>query len=161
MHEPTLEDAFVSYRERVAEIVDSGDWARFGDFFTEDATYRRLGHPDRVGREEIRTWITQAMTTFPGNQLVGFDVIWRTFNPTRSQVVYELRNVMRDPGDGSVHAASTISLLTYAGDGLWSHADDVHNPSAYALMYRGWARAALEHGRLDPVESAILLTLGA
>ena len=64
---------------------------------------------------------------------------------------------MRDPGDGSVHTASTISMLTYAGQGLWSRCDDVQNVHAYSEMMRGWstgggeARHARRRGhRLPP-----------
>ena len=35
-----LEQAFQHYQDEVDRIAGSGDWARFADLFTEDATYR-------------------------------------------------------------------------------------------------------------------------
>ena len=150
MQQRALERAFEAYRSRVDEIAFRGEWSAFADLFTLDATYRRHGYPDFVGREAIRSWIQEAMTTPPGNLIMGFDVVWRVFDSPNDQVVYELRNVMRDPGDGSVHVASTVSQLTCAGDGLWSRAEDMHNPMAYQLMLRNWSRAAQAAGTPVP-----------
>lgn len=172
MQELGLAGAFDAYRADVAEMQRTGDWSRYADHFTEDAVYRRHGYADFVGREAIRAFIHQSMTTFPGNQMVGFNIIWRFFkepaphspaaadlwNP-ESHVVFELRHVMRDPGDGSEHAASTTSMLTYAGNGLWSRCTDVHNMRAYSEMMRGWYRAAHKHGTLDAEATAYLEAL--
>jgi hypothetical protein len=143
MQQSALEGAFDAYRARVDEIAAHGDWSQFADLYTPRAIYRRHGYPDFVGREAIRSWIRQAMTTYPGNLITGFEVVWRAFDSPNDQVVFELRNVMRDPGDGSVHAASTVTQLTYAGDGLWSRSSDIHNPFAYEMMVRNWERTAL------------------
>ena len=35
---------------------------------------------------------------------------------------------MKDPGDGSVHESPNLSVLKYAGDGLWSYEEDAYNP---------------------------------
>lgn len=173
MQEQDLTGAFDAYRADVAKMHRNGDWSRYADHFTEDAVYRRHGYADFVGREAIRTFINRAMTTFPGNQMVRFDIIWRfvkdpapdtartsadVWNPDPN-VVFELRHVMRDPGDGSEHAASTTSMLTYAGDGLWSRCTDVHNTRAYSEMLRGWYRAASKHGTLDEEAMAYLAAL--
>lgn len=156
-----LECAFAGYRARVDSIVARGAWAEFADEFTEDAVYRRLGYDDFVGREAIRRWIVSAMTTFPGNMLVGFDVAWSTVNVTKQQVVYELHNVMRDPGDGSLHTAATVQMLSWdPARRLWSEAADLHNPNAYADMVRGWCAHALGTGELDEGAAAYLAGLG-
>lgn len=149
MTRAALESAFASYRARVDSIVARGAWVEFADEFTEDAVYRRLGYEDFVGREAIRSWIVESMTTFPGNMLVGFDVAWSSVNVTKQQVVHELHNVMRDPGDGSLHTAVTVQMLTWdRACGLWSEAADLHNPNAYADMVRGWCSHARGSGEL-------------
>lgn len=148
MHEGILSAAFDAFRARVEQIIASGDWASFADLFTDDAVYRRRGYADFVGREAIRSWIVESMTTFPGSAIVGFEVVWRTIDERTAQVVYELRNVMGDPGDQTVHAASTLSLMTYAGDNLWSRVEDIQNPLAYSRMLRSWLRASRENGTL-------------
>lgn len=159
MHAPDLELAFAAYRERVEEIIGSGDWSAYGDLFTEDAVYRRHGYADFEGREAIRAFIHGSMTTFPGNQIVGFTVVWRIFEHHNDRVVFELRNTMRDPGDGSVHAASTTSMMTYAGDGLWSGCSDLHHARAYTDMVRGWSRAAQAHDTLGADATEFLASL--
>lgn len=156
-----LETAFASHRARVDSIVARGAWAEFADEFTEDAIYRRTGYDDFVGREEIRSWIVAAMTTFPGNMLVGFDVAWSAVNVKKQQVVHELHNVMRDPGDGSLHTAATVQMLTWDPERrLWSEAADLHNPNAYADMVRGWCTHARRDGELDDEAADYLAGMG-
>ena len=36
----------------------------------------------------------------------------------------EVRNRMNDPGEGSIHEPANITVLKYAGDGLWSYEED-------------------------------------
>ncbi len=55
---------------------------------------------------------------------------------------------MRDPGDGTIISATNISILTYAGDGLWSRQEDVYNPLRFASAARKWCRKAAELGTL-------------
>ena len=43
-------------------------------------------------------------------------------------MICEFQNRMRDPGDGSIHQEPNISVLKYAGDGLWSYEEDAYNP---------------------------------
>ena len=67
---------------------------------------------------------------------------------------------MPDPGDGSLHEASNLTILTYAGDGLWSREEDVYNPMRFARMSVGWATVAHEHGRLSEDGQAFLARFG-
>ena len=154
-----LAQAFATYRARVDEISATGRWGDFADLFTQDAIYRRAGHSDAVGREAIRGWIQTSMTTFPGTMLERHDVVWRSFDPAHDRVVYELRNTLRDPGDGSLHTASSTTLLRHGHDGLWAYAEDSHNPLAYRTMWRGWGRAALRAGTLDEDQAATVAIL--
>jgi hypothetical protein len=41
---------------------------------------------------------------------------------------------MKDPGDGSIHQAATLTVLEYAGDGLWSYEEDAYNPLNFLTM---------------------------
>ncbi|WP_445257239.1 nuclear transport factor 2 family protein [Nocardioides aurantiacus] len=154
-----LQQAFTSYRARVDEIAASGRWGDFADLFTSDATYRRAGHGDVVGREAIRGWVQTSMTTFPGTMFERHEVVWSAFDPAHDRVVHELRNTLRDPGDGSLHTASSTTLLRHGHDGLWQYAEDSHNPLAYRTMWRGWGRAALRAGTLDADEAATISIL--
>ena len=89
------------------------------------------------------------MTAFPGNTMTSFPIAWHVVDEPSRRVICEVRNLMPDPGDGSVHEASNLTILTYAGDGLWSREEDVYNPMRFAQMAVGWAKIAQEHGRLS------------
>ena len=155
-----LEEAFAAYQESVAGIVASGEWGRFADLFTPDATYVEHAFGTFTGREEIRAWSVRTMTSFPGNTMTSFPMAWHVVDPPTSRVICEVRNLMPDPGDGSVHEASNLTILTYGGDGLWSCEEDVYNPMRFAQMSREWARVAAAHDRLSEQGRRFLEQLG-
>lgn len=144
-----LEDAFVRYQEAVVDIVATGDWASFADLFTEDATYEEHAFGSFVGREAIRAWVVETMTSFPGNTMSSFPIAWHVVDEPTQRVICEVRNLMPDPGDGSVHEASNLTILTHGHDGLWSCEEDVYNPMRFLRMSVGWAQVAQQHGRLS------------
>jgi hypothetical protein len=144
-----LEDAFVRYQAAVAQIVESGDWASFADLFTQDATYEEHAFGSFTGREAIRAWVVETMTAFPGNTMTSFPIAWHVVDEPTHRVICEVRNLMPDPGDGSVHEASNLTILTYGGNGLWSCEEDVYNPMRFLRMAVEWAQVAQEHGRLS------------
>ena len=156
MDRAELEAAFLAYQRAVEDIVASGDWSRFAELFTEDAEYVEHAYGTFQGRAEIRAWIVKTMTTFPGSEMIGFPVTWAVLDPEQARVVCEINNPMRDPGDGSTHGATNITILDYAGDGLWSREEDVYNPQKFADMTRAWSIVAREHGTLS-AEGARLL----
>ena len=155
-----IEHAFVDYQAAVTGIVDSGDWASFADLFTEDATYEEHAFGTFTGREAIRSWVVETMTSFPGNTMCSFPMAWHVVDAPTSRVICEVRNLMPDPGDGSVHEASNLTILTYAGDGLWSREEDVYNPMRFAQMSIRWAKVAREHGRLSEQGETFLKQMG-
>jgi hypothetical protein len=151
-----IEAAYQRYRDTLVHIMATGDWGLWADQLTEDAVLRYPGWTC-VGREPIRAMVLTLTSTSPGNLVAAVEIGWHTINHPRGQVVQEVRRTLRDPGDGSVHFALSTTMLTYAGDGLWSGIDHTHNPEAVRAMYRGWARAAQRCGvELDP---ALQLTL--
>src|SRR5689334_1871073 len=155
-----LEQAFADYQAAVTGIVASGDWSSFADLFTEDATYEEHAFGSFVGREAIRAWVVETMTSFPGNTMSSFPMAWRVVDAPTRRVICEVRNLMPDPGDGSVHEASNLTILTYGGDGLWSREEDVYNPMRFAQMSVGWAEVAAAHGRLSEDGRAFLSRMG-
>jgi hypothetical protein len=143
-----LAEAFEHYQAQVDKAAATGDWDLFAELFAEDATYDEHAYGHFDGREQIRAWIHQTMTTFPGNAMVGFPPRWSTIDEDKGWVVCDIRNVMRDPGDGSVHEASNITILRYAGDGLWANEEDVYNPAHFLTMVQQWCQVAEAHGTL-------------
>ena len=151
-----IEQAFTDYQGAVAGIAESGEWARFADLFTEEASYEEHAYGTFSGREEIRAWVVETMNTFPGSTMTSFPIAWHVVDAPTRRVICEIRNLMPDPGDGSVHEASNLTILSYAGGGLWSREEDVYNPMRFARMTVRWARTAQEYGRLSAEGQAFL-----
>jgi hypothetical protein len=133
-----LEDAFVAYQEKAAVAGRTGDWASWADQFTKDAVYVERHYGRFEGREAIRAWIAATMGEFPGNAMPEFPVGWYVVDEARGWIVCQVWNRMADPGDGSIHEADNLTVLHYAGGGLWSYEEDVYNPNDFATMVRGW-----------------------
>lgn len=136
-----LEDAFAAYQRVGLEAGTSGDWNAWAEQFTEDATYIEHHYGTMGGREAIRRWITETMSTYPGSAMPHFPVEWYVIDEDRGWVVFQVWNRMADPGDGSVHQAYNFTLLKYAGDGLWSYEEDIYNPATFASMIGEYERA--------------------
>jgi SnoaL-like domain len=149
-----LETAFRDYQDEVDRIAGSGDWARFADLFTEDATYVEHAYGSFSGREAIRAWITSTMTAFPGSEMPHFPITWHLVDEERGRIVCDVYNELHDPGDGQPHGASNITILTYAGNGLWSCEEDIYNPATFLRAVKKWCRVAAEHGRMTPEAEA-------
>lgn len=143
-----LESAFEHYQQQVRKAGESGDWNLFADLFTEDATYVEHAYGDFRGREQIREWIVKTMTTEPGCWMPWFPVSWYVVDEDRGRIVCEILNQMQDPGDGSVHEATNITILTYAGDNQFSCEEDVYNPAKFVEMLQEWGRVAQANGAL-------------
>ena len=156
-----LEAAFGDYQDEVGRIAGSGEWARFADLFAEDATYREHAYGDFEGREQIRAWIVRTMTTFPGSAMTRFPIEWHVVDEDRGRIVCEVWNDLPDPGDGERHGASNLTILTYAGDGLWSREEDVYNPATFLRAAQRWCRAAEQHGRTTPEADAWMALFGS
>ena len=100
------------------------------------------------------------MTSFPGGVMTGFPLAWQVVDPATSRLICEVRNLMPDPGDGSALEESNLTIMTYAGDGLFSREEDVYNPLRFARMSVRWARIAEAHGNLDDEGRAYLQQYG-
>ena len=156
-----IEGAFRHYQSEVVKAASEPNWQLFADLFTEDATYYEHAYGRFAGREAITAWAKKTMSTFPGNAMPGVPIAWYVIDEQRGWVVCEIRNLMVDPGDASVHEASNITILHYAGDNRWSYEEDVYNPATFLEMVRGWAVVAAQHGRLPADGRAWLDKYGA
>ena len=127
----------------------AASWEDFADHFTEDAEYVEHAFGTFRGRDQIREWSVRTMTSYPGGEMTGFPLAWQVVDEPTSRLICEVRNLMPDPGDGSHHEESNLTIMTYAGDGLFSREEDVYNPLRFLKMSVRWARIAEEHGRLS------------
>jgi hypothetical protein len=144
-----ITEAYAAMHARVQEYATTGEWAPFADHFTEDAEYVEHAFGTFRGRAEIREWSVRTMTSYPGRVMTGFPLAWQVVDEPGSRLICEVRNLMPDPGDGSHHEESNLTIMTYAGDGLFSREEDVYNPLRFLRMAVRWGRIAEQHGRLD------------
>ncbi len=141
--------AYAAMHARVEQHARSGNWDDFALSFTEDAEYVEHAFGTFRGRDEIREWSVRTMTTFPGGVMTGFPLAWQVVDVATSRLICEVRNLMPDPGDGSVHEESNLTIMTYAGDGLFSREEDIYNPLRFMKMSLRWAKVAEAHGNLS------------
>jgi hypothetical protein len=144
-----IEQAYAAFHAQVATFVETGDWSGYADLFTEDATYVEHAMGTFRGREEIRAWAVRTMTSYPGRVMTGFPLAWSVTDAPTGRLICEVRNPMPDPGDGTLLEEPNLTIMTYAGDGLFSCEEDVYNPLRFHAMAVRWARIAAEHGRAD------------
>ena len=144
-----LEEAFAAYAAAVEQSRRSGDWEPFVQSFAADATYVEHAYGRFRGHDEIRRWVTRTMTSYPGSEMVGFPAAWTVYDEARGWVVCEIRNLMRDPGDGTVLEASNLTILRYAGEGLWGEEEDVYNPATFLDLATRHVRACARLGTLS------------
>lgn len=144
-----LASAFESFEQTVARAAETRDWDAWVAQYTPDVEYVEHAAGTMRGRDEVRAWIRATMSTFPGSHMVAFPSLWSVIDEPTGRIICELDNPMVDPGDGSVISATNISIITYAGDGLWCRQEDVYNPLRFVRAAMKWCENARAHGRLD------------
>jgi hypothetical protein len=144
-----IEETFEHHQQVVIEIAESWDWARYGDLFTEDATYVEHLYGRMAGREKIREWISSTMNVFPGSEMPFYPVTWYSIDVDKGWVFSEIMNRMRDPGDGSIFEAPCITILRYGGNGLWSNEEDAYNPMNFMPMVQQYIQRSHELGSVS------------
>lgn len=114
-----VEREFHKYVER----GKANDWSAWADQFTEDARYIEHEMGTFRGREQIREWITATMSSVSG---MSFPVDWYVIDGNR--VIMYCWNVF-EPLEGMTgdYRFPVVTILEYAGNGLWSLEEDIYN----------------------------------
>src|SRR6476646_8848459 len=137
-----LATAFERFEATVARAAQTRDWDPWVEQYSPDVTYVEHAAGTMNGREEVRAWIWKTMESFPGSYMTSFPSLWSVIDEPTGRIVCELDNPMRDPGDGTIISATNISIITYAGDGLWCRQEDIYNPLRFVAATRKWCRKA-------------------
>jgi hypothetical protein len=125
-----------AYRNFVA-AGDSGDWSAWADLHSVDGVWVEHHLGTFRGREAIRAAITRVMKPVP---MMTFPVAWHVIEGNR--VVYYPWQVMPDPKGGSeIYRFGCVTTLEYAGEGLFSHQEDLYNPKEGEDVMRRWMAA--------------------
>ena len=144
-----IEQAFTEYQAAAAEGGATGNWERWANTFTTDATYKEHLYGYFEGRQAILDWISSTMSAWPNSAFTSFPIDWYTVDEDRGWVICKVWNRLEDPGDGSVHQEYNITILHYAGDGLWSYEEDIYNPAPFADVVGAWIAVRRSLGVTD------------
>jgi ketosteroid isomerase-like protein len=118
-------------------VGDSGDWDAWTDLHTEDGLWVEHHLGTQRGRDEIRRAITDVMKPVP---MMEFPVAWHMIEGNR--VVAFIWQVFPDPQGGSAeYRFGNVTVLEYAGDGLWSYQEDLYNPREAEGVVAAWLAA--------------------
>jgi hypothetical protein len=144
-----LSAAFQQFEQTLAGAAQTRDWDAWVKHYTPDVDYIEHAAGTMKGRDQVRAWIRKTMTTFPGSHMTACPSLWSVIDEPTGRIVCELDNPMIDPGDGTVISATNISIVTYAGDGLWCRQEDIYNPARFIRAALQWCQKAHELGTLD------------
>ena len=128
-------DRFVARRDEID--VGKLPWSALADFFTEDAAYIDPAWGRIDGRAAIAEFFTKSMAG-----LTGYG--WSTpENWTMAQghrLVSQWDQVMGEQADGTPFRVPGLSILYYAGDGLFCYSHDMLNMTHVGQTMRdmGW-----------------------
>jgi ketosteroid isomerase-like protein len=124
----------------------ANDWSAWADQFTEDARYVEHAMGNFEGREAIRDWITTTMASVSG---MSFPVEWHVIEGNR--VVMYCWNVFEPlPGMRDEYKFAVVTILEYAGDGMWSLEEDVYNEKEADLVLARFLEDAAAAGHSPP-----------
>jgi hypothetical protein len=134
------EEIETAWRHIVA-VADASDWNGWADLHTPDCVWVEHHLGTFRGREAIRQAILEAMEPVP---MMQFPVEWVAFEGNR--VVYYPWQVLPDPAGGDeLYRFGCVTILEYAGNGLWSYQEDLYNPAEGQAVFKRWMEAG---GRL-------------
>lgn len=138
-----VERAFIRYWQTGAV---GEDWDAWANLFTEDATYIEHILGRHQGREAIRAWIKPIMARFPElYTALGWYVI------DGDRVVCEAINRRDNPGpEGGAIDFPGVTVLRYAGGGLWWSEEDYWSPNEAAAATKRYQDACREFDSAHP-----------
>ena len=145
MPAPIETEALQTYRRFVAtrDEIDTGSkpWSVLADFFTDDAAYIDPAWGRVEGREAIRAFFLQSMAGLTGH---GWSTpeIWTMVDGHR--VVSQWDQILGQREDGTPWSVSGLSILYYAGGGLFCYSHDMLNMThiGETMKAMGWRPSA-------------------
>jgi ketosteroid isomerase-like protein len=115
-------DRFVARRDEID--VGKSTWSSLADFFTEDAVYCDPAWGRVEGRENIRDFFAKSMKGLTGN---GWSTPEKWTMADDHRLVSQWDQILGHKEDGTPWLVPGLSILYYAGDGLFCYSQDMLN----------------------------------
>ena len=113
---------FVALRNRID--VGEKSWAELADFFTQDAAYIDPAWGRVDGREAIREFLVKSMAGLTG---YGGSTPENWTMAAGHRLISQWDQILGHREDGSPWTVAGLSILYYAGDGLFCYSHDMLN----------------------------------
>ncbi|MFN8602019.1 MAG: nuclear transport factor 2 family protein [Candidatus Binatia bacterium] len=139
-----LEQAFRTYW-RTGAVAE--DWDAWANLFTEDCTYVEHWYGSIQGREAVRAWIKPVMAKFL-EIYTAYD--WHVVDPEHGRVIVYMQNRRDRPGGGAPIDFAGITLLDYAGGGLWKKEEDFWSLRGREVAMKEYEEACVKHDPEHP-----------
>ena len=136
-----IEQTFEQYQAAALKGAQQADWRDWADMFTPDATYFEHQYGRFWGREAIHAWISGVMKPFPASGMKAFPISWYSIDEDKGWVICEVMNRMEDLGDGEIYQEPNITILHYAGNGLFRYEEDAYDRQRMGAMVVRWLKA--------------------
>ena len=124
------------------------DWDAWANRFTQDADYVEHVLGDLKGREAIRSWINPIMQQY-GELYTVYE--WHSVDAEAGRVIVYMQNRRDHPSGAGTIDFPGVTLLDYAGEGLWKREEDFW---AVPAAYRTVEEYAEACRRYDPEHAA-------
>ena len=141
MSDPIAQEALETYDRFVAsrDEIDKGDrpWSSLADYFTEDAAYIDPAWGRIDGRENIRDFFERSMAGLTGH---GWSTPENWTMAEGPRLVSQWDQILGHQEDGTPWLVAGLSILYYAGDGLFCYSHDMLNMTHIGQTMRdmGW-----------------------
>jgi hypothetical protein len=127
-HNEIEKEALETYRRFVAvrDEIDAGKkgWDVLADFFTEDAAYIDPVWGRVEGRENVRKFFVESMQGLTG---YGWSTPENWMMAEGHRLISQWDQILGYKEDGSPWMVAGLSILYYAGDGLFCYSHDMLN----------------------------------
>ena len=137
MTDPIAREAVATYQRFVArrDEIDAGTqkWSSLADFFTEDAVYCDPAWGRVEGRDEIREFFERSMAGLTGH---GWSTPENWTMAEGHRLLSQWDQILGHREDGTPWAVPGLSIIYYAGDGLFCYSHDMLNMTHIGQVMR-------------------------
>ena len=128
-------ERFAALRDRID--VGEKSWSELADFFTDDAAYIDPAWGRVEGREAIREFFLQSMAGLTG---YGWSTPENWTMVDGHRLISQWDQILGHREDGSPWRVPGLSILYYAGDGLFCYSHDMLNMThiGQTMKAMGW-----------------------